>query len=148
MITILLVKRFLTMSFLKAVKAKALAVMLLVLAILAPAVETKTETKPVATQKGPFIVNTKAYLAMVIGGFITMLVGGALFIFSYVVVNAIIGAAGTFTNAVLNTSMYAGIGTLVTGLQLASLVFVAIGFYMVVSVFIGIGGTAMGRGSE
>jgi len=73
-----------------------------------------------------------------------MLVGGALFIFSYVVIAAIIGAAGTLTNAAMNTSMYAGIGTLTTGLQLASLVFVAIGFYMVVSVFIGIGGTAMG----
>jgi hypothetical protein len=91
------------------------------------------------------VVNTKGYLAMVIGGFITMLVGGALFVFSYVVINAIIGAAGTLTTATLNTSMYAGIGTLVTGLQLASLVFVAIGFYMVVSVFIGIGGTAMGN---
>jgi hypothetical protein len=96
------------------------------------------------TPSGVFVVNTKAYLAMVIGGFITMLVGGALFIFSYVVIAAIIGAAGTLTNAAMNTSMYAGIGTLTTGLQLASLVFVAIGFYMVVSVFIGIGGTAMG----
>jgi hypothetical protein len=98
----------------------------------------------------PFgVTNTKAYLAMVIGGFITMLVGGALFIFSYVVINAIIGAAGTLVggqNGTMNASMYAGIGTLTTGLQLASLVFVAIGFYMVVSVFIGIGGTAMGRG--
>jgi hypothetical protein len=92
------------------------------------------------------IPNTLAYLAMVIGGFITMLVGGALFIFSYVVVNAILQAAGTISNAALNTSLYAGEATLNTGLQLASLVFVAIGFYMVVSVFIGIGGTAMGRG--
>jgi hypothetical protein len=123
------------MSVLDVIKMRALAVLLLVLALIVPTVE-----------KTPSGINTKAYLAMVIGGFITMLVGGALFIFSYVVINAIIGAAGTLTSAGMNASMYAGIGTLTTGLQLASLVFVAIGFYMVVSVFIGIGGTAMGRG--
>lgn len=99
-----------------------------------------------ANASGVFMVNTKAYLAMVIGGFITMLVGGALFVFSYVVVDAIIGAAGTLSSKNLTDSLNAGIDTMVTGLQLASLVFVAIGFYMVVSVFIGIGGTAMGRG--
>ena len=127
------------------IKALLAAFMVLIVSTFGPKVE-----KPfyVTNDSGVFVVNTKAYLAMVIGGFITMLVGGALFIFSYVVVNAIIGAAGTLTTEAMNTSMYAGIGTLTTGLQLASLVFVAIGFYMVVSVFIGIGGTAMGRGNQ
>ena len=94
------------------------------------------------------LAQTNAYLAMVIGGFITMLVGGALFIFSYVVISAIVGAAGTLASVSMNTSMYAGIGTLTQGLQLASLVFIAIGFYMVVSVFIGIGSSTMGRGQQ
>jgi peptidoglycan/LPS O-acetylase OafA/YrhL len=126
------------MSLLDVIKVRALAVLLLIFALIVSTAE-KTPTGA---------INTKAYLAMVIGGFITMLVGGALFIFSYVVINAIIGAAGSISSVAMCNSMTAGIATLTTGLQLASLVFVAIGFYMVVSVFIGIGGTAMGRGGE
>ena len=92
--------------------------------------------------------NTVGLLNTIIEGFLVMLIGGAMYILTYIftgemmiVANNISGLPGCVT-----TGMGAGMAMLLSGLQVMGIVFFVVGLVVVVRALLSIYGNPMQRG--
>ena len=96
------------------------------------------------------LISTVALLNTIIEGFLVMLIGGAMYVLTYIftgemiiVAQGIAGLPGCVT-----TGMNTGIGMLLAGLQVMGIVFFVVGLVVVVrallSIYGGTGGGAQG----
>jgi hypothetical protein len=94
------------------------------------------------------LISTGAFLNTIVEGLLVMLIGGALFIFSYLVLADVIASVGTVSNTNINTSMYSGMSQVLQGLGLMGIVFIVVGLIVVIRAFLSIyGGGQTGRGA-
>ena len=94
------------------------------------------------------IKNRYAFTALLIGGIMAIMIGAVLLIVSYVVINAVIGSAGTITNPALCVSFTSTIAQIVQALGIVGIALVVTGIAVIVYVLIGLGGTGMGGGQR
>jgi hypothetical protein len=86
------------------------------------------------------IKNRFAFTALLIGGIMAIMIGSVLLVVSYVVINAVIGSAGTITNPALCVSFASSISQIVQALGIIGIALVITGIAVIVYVLIGLGG--------
>jgi hypothetical protein len=104
--------------------------------------EAKTKMEGILQSWG--IKNRLAFTALLIGGIMAIMIGSVLLVVSYVVINAVIGSAGTITNPALCVSFASTVGQIVQALGIVGIALVVTGIAVIVYVLIGLGGTGMG----
>jgi hypothetical protein len=94
------------------------------------------------------MISTVALLNTIIEGFLVMLIGGAMYILTYIFTGEMIIVANGITGlpACVTTGMGTGIGMLLAGLQVMGIVFFVVGLVVVVRALLSIYGNPMGGG--
>jgi hypothetical protein len=105
--------------------------------------EAKAKMEAVLLRWG--IKNRFAFTALLIGGIMAIMVGAVLLVISYVVINAVIGSAGTITNVALCNSFATSIGQIVQALGIIGIALVVTGIAVIVYVLIGLGSVGGGK---
>ena len=90
------------------------------------------------------IKNRLAFTGLLISGIMAIMIGSVLLVVSYVVINAVIGSAGTITNAALCGSFTSTISQIVQALGIIGIALVVTGIAVIVYVLIGLGGVGGG----
>jgi len=95
-----------------------------------------------------FLLNTVGLLNTIIEGFLVMLIGGAMYVLTYIFTGEMIIVANGITGipACITTGMTAGISMLLAGLQVMGIVFFVVGLVVVVRALLSIYGNPMQRG--
>ena len=92
--------------------------------------------------------NTIGLLNTIIEGFLVMLIGGAMYVLTYIFTGQMIIVANGITGlpTCVTTGMTAGIAMLLAGLQVMGIVFFVVGLVVVVRALLSIYGNPMQRG--
>jgi hypothetical protein len=92
--------------------------------------------------------NTVGLLNTIIEGFLVMLIGGAMYILTYIFTGEmmIVAAGITGLPACITTGLNAGSNMLLAGLQVMGIVFFVVGLVVVVRALLSIYGNPMQRG--
>ncbi|MCK9591378.1 MAG: hypothetical protein M0Q91_05145 [Methanoregula sp.] len=95
-------------------------------------------------------IETLALLNTIIEGFLVMLIGGAMYVLTYIFTGEMIivaeGISGLPTN--VTNGMNTGIGMLLAGLQVMGIVFFVVGLVVVVRALLSIYGGVGGQGGK
>ena len=96
------------------------------------------------------LISTVALLNTIIEGFLVMLIGGAMYVLTYIFTGEMIivaqGIAGLPAN--VTNGMNTGIGMLLAGLQVMGIVFFVVGLVVVVRALLSIYGGTGGQGGK
>ncbi len=89
-----------------------------------------------------FLANTAGLLNTIIEGFLVMLIGGAMYILTYIFTGEMIIVANGITDlpGCVTTGMGSGVGMLLAGLQVMGIVFFVVGLVVVVRALLSIYG--------
>lgn len=92
--------------------------------------------------------NTLGLLNTIIEGFLVMLIGGAMYVLTYIFTGQMIIVANGISGlpACVTSGMNAGIAMLLAGLQVMGIVFFVVGLVVVVRALLSIYGNPMQRG--
>ena len=92
--------------------------------------------------------NTVGLLNTIIEGFLVMLIGGAMYILTYIFTGEMIIVANGISGlpACVTTGMTSGMAMLLAGLQVMGIVFFVVGLVVVVRALLSIYGNPMQRG--
>lgn len=92
--------------------------------------------------------NTTGLLNTIIEGFLVMLIGGAMYVLTYIFTGEMVIVANGITGLPANVTngMNAGISMLLAGLQVMGIVFFVVGLVVVVRALLSIYGNPMQRG--
>ena len=104
--------------------------------------EAKAQMEGVLHKWG--IRNRLAFTGLLISGIMAIMIGSVLLVVSYVVINAVIGSAGTITNPALCVSFISTVGQIVQALGIIGIALVVTGIAVIVYVLIGLGGVGGG----
>jgi hypothetical protein len=93
------------------------------------------------------LINTIALLNTIIEGFLVMLIGGAMYVLTYIFTGEMIIVANGIVGLPANVSsgMVGGIGMLLAGLQVMGIVFFVVGLVVVVRALLSIYGNTGGQ---
>jgi hypothetical protein len=86
------------------------------------------------------IINRKAFTGLMLMSILSILVGSIVLLITYLILNAVITAIGTISNAALNTSMFANIGVINSALTLVGIMLIGAGALGLIYMFSGLGG--------
>ena len=103
------------------------------------------------TEYAKRLITTVALLNTIIEGFLVMLIGGAMYILTYIFTGEMVIVAQGITGLPGNVTsgMTAGIGMLLAGLQVMGIVFFVVGLVVVVRALLSIyGNPGQGQGGK
>lgn len=94
------------------------------------------------------ITSTAGLLNTIIEGFLVMLIGGAMYVLTYIFTGEMMIVADSVTGlpGCVTAGMGAGVGMLLAGLQVMGIVFFVVGLVVVVRALLSIYGNPMQRG--
>ena len=90
------------------------------------------------------LVNRKAFTGLMLMSILSILVGSIVLLITYLILNAVITAIGTISNASLNASMFANIGVINSALTLVGIMLIGAGALGLIYMFSGLGGGLKG----
>jgi hypothetical protein len=95
------------------------------------------------------IVSRAAFTGLMLMSILSILVGSIVLLITYLILNAVITAIGTISNAALNASMFANIGVINSALTLVGIMLIGAGALGLIYMFSGLGGgIGGGRGKQ
>jgi hypothetical protein len=95
------------------------------------------------------ITDRKAFTGLMLMSILSILVGSIVLLITYLILNAVITAIGTISNAALNASMFANIGVINSALTLVGIMLIGAGALGLIYMFSGLGGgIGGGRGKQ
>lgn len=86
----------------------------------------------------------EAFTGLMLMSILSILVGAIVLLITYLILNAVITAIGTISNAALNTSMFANIGVINSALTLVGIMLIGAGALGLIYMFSGLGGGLKG----
>ena len=91
------------------------------------------------------ITSRKAFTGLMLMSILSILVGAIVLLITYLILNAVIVAIGTISNAALNASMFANIGVINSALTLVGIMLIGAGALGLIYMFSGLGGGIGGK---
>jgi len=95
-----------------------------------------------------FLLNTVGMLSTILEGFLVMLIGGSMYVLTFIFTGEMIIVANGIPGmpTCITAGMSGGIGMLLAGLQIMGIVFFVVGLVVVVRALLSIYGNPMQRG--